>query len=356
MTAPPISPGVIGREQGRGGRWYVDPAEPELRYESVTSAIGQATSRSFLIGWAATIAAQYAVDHLELVQLTAAESSKVAAVKLIAGEADRIRDVKADIGTHAHKVIEALILDLAIPPVPDHLVGVEVDGEAIDHEAITDGFLAFVEDYAPSFEMAEATVVSVLHGYAGTLDLLASFPSLGLRLVLDAKTGRYLDATMAAQLSAYERADEVWLDDLGRKAPMPPVDGSAVLHLRPEYQRGYKLLRVDTGPDTFRWFLQMLAVAKGHRERPKLPARALYPPLPDGSQPPPLVEDVEALGAARGPLIAAGLLRLDQVADQHPAALKLLKGLGPKRLLLIAEQLGAHGIPYDLAQPVEVVL
>jgi DNA-directed RNA polymerase alpha subunit len=61
----------------------------------------------------------------------------------------------------------------------------------------------------------------------------------------------------------------------------------------------------------------------------------LYKPLPDGSQPSPLIEDIDDLGRARGPLIAAGLRTLEEVLALTDAQLMSIKGIGAKSLLMI---------------------
>ena len=45
-----------------------------------------------------------------------------------------------------------------IPDCPEHLVGIEIDGEAVDQDAISDGLLNFFQDHQPIVEMAESTV------------------------------------------------------------------------------------------------------------------------------------------------------------------------------------------------------
>jgi hypothetical protein len=96
-------------------------------------------------------------------------------------------------GSYVHEVIEALILGGEIPDIPEHLADAEIDGERIDLGAIVDGFLAFRAEHKPVFEIAEATVANPIHGYAGTLDIIAYLPAMKRRLLIDAKTGATLD-------------------------------------------------------------------------------------------------------------------------------------------------------------------
>lgn len=328
---------VIGRVERFEGRWYVDQADPDLVYESVTAILSAANSKPWLTAWAAKLAAEFAVDHHELVGQTLTEAGHEAAVTLIKGAATRSRDMKADIGTHQHDVLEALLLDLPIPDVPEHLVDVEIEGERVDHDAISDGLLNFLTDFDVEAELAEATVANVLHGYAGTLDLIATLRKLGRRLLIDCKTGLVLDPAMNAQLAAYRRADEVWVDDMGNKVRMPQVDGCAVLHVRREYGRGYKLLEVPADDDAFAWFLHCQQVLLDQKAQPKIKGRPLYPPLPDGSQPLPLLEDIEYEGfnRCRSALIKSGVLDLGQLAALTREQVASIKGVGPKALTAI---------------------
>lgn len=339
---------VIGRFDRGDSRFYVDPADPDLVYDSVTSILAAASSKPWLAPWAAKLAAEFAVDHVDLVQLTLAEAGHQAAVELVKGAAARSRDLKSDIGTHQHDVLEALLLDLPIPDVPEHLVDVEIDGERVDHDAISDGLLNFLTDFDVDAELAEATVVNPLYGYAGTLDLIATLRKLGRRLLIDCKTGMVLDRTMRSQLAAYRRATEVWVDDMGNKIRMPDVDGVAVLHVRREYQRGYKLLDQDGNDEDFDHFLQCQKVLRGQKRLEKVKGRPLYPPLPDGSQPLPLIEDLdeEGFNRCRSALIKAGVVDVTGLAALTFEQVSAIKGIGPKSLPHITTLLAEYGLTY----------
>lgn len=320
---------VIGRFDDGTSRWYEHPATGE-KYESVTAIISAANSKPWLSPWAAKLAAQYAVEHHDGIGRNLLEFGPEPTVALIAKAAQRKRELAAEIGSYQHAVIEALILNGDLPSVPDHLVDVEIDGERVDLDAITMGFLNFVQDFDPKFHLAEATVSNELHRYAGTLDIVLEVRGLGVGLV-DVKSGKVLDAAMGAQLAAYRRADTVWLDKFGNTAPMVPVDFAAVLHLRRDYARGYKPYDVPAGDAQFDWFAQMARqYHTGQALGSKLERKALYVPLADGSQPLPLIEDTEL--RCRGALIKAGILTVDQLIDFPPALLAVVKGVGPKAL------------------------
>jgi hypothetical protein len=339
---------VVGRYDRGDSRWYVHPLNSEIAYPSVTSILGAANSKSFLGPWHAKLAAEFAVAHHDLIGTTLGEVGPAAAVDLIKAAARRARDLKADIGSYVHSVIEALILDTPIPSPPDHLVDVEVDGETLDLDEIIDGFLAFTADHDPQWEMAEATVVNERDGYAGTLDFIAHLPRLGLRVLGDCKTGSALDAEINAQLAGYKRARTVWLDMLGNVAPMPALDRAVVLHLRREYEHGYKLFALDPAAEdaAYGWLLSCRDVLRAQQAMPKIKGRPLYPPREDGTQPAPLVEDVEHKGfnQFRGKLRAAGVRSLDDLAARTREQLLGLSGIGPAAVTACVEVLQVHGL------------
>jgi hypothetical protein len=346
---------VIGRYDSKDGRWYVDPLDTDLAYESVTTILAAATGKPWLAAWSAKLAAAFAVDNLDLIRATLdSEAGRDGAIDLIKGAARRAREIKADVGTYVHDVIEALILDGTLPDIPETLAGrtVEYGGDllTIDQpwlDTILDGFLAFAEDMDPEWEMAEATVVNREHGHAGTLDFIGRLRTLRVRtrVMGDAKTGAHLDPTMNAQLAAYRHSPEVWLDSLGNTARLPQVDRCVVLHLRTSYERGYKLLEVPADDQAYAWFLSHRDVLRGQAAQPRITGRPLYPARADGSQPPPLVEDIEHDGfnPFRRKLIAAGVRSVDDLAALTAGQLRAIKGIGPKAVDACVELLRTHG-------------
>lgn len=377
---------VVGRFDHGSGRWYTDPLDTSQSFLSVTTILGETTGRSFLQDWAAKLAAEFAVDELDLIASTRASTAgRTGAVDLVKGAAKRSRERKADVGSYVHDVCEALIIDTPIPPIPDHLAGqtVEYDGEMVEitqewADSIIEGFLNFVEDFDPVFEMAEATVVNRYPdrpgyaatldgiydcddatfgdrtpGYAGTLDFIAVLRSLltdgrPTRVLGDAKTGAHLDKTIHEQLAAYWHAEEVWLDDLGSKHRMPRVDRAVVLHLRASYSRGYKLVEATADAAAYERFLARARIVEELRAADRVTGRPLYPSLPDGSQPAPLVEDVDVPGfnPYRSKLIAAGIVRLDQLAALARADVTGIKGLGAKAPAHCETALARYGLTF----------
>lgn len=349
--------GVIGRIDRDDSRYYIDPADADNVYDSVTTVLGATTSKDLiLVPWAAKLTATYAIDHLDFMAQVVKETSRDGAIDLLKGESRRLREVKADIGSHQHDILEALIIDERIPDVPEHLAGVEIDGEKVDQDAISDGFLNFDADFQPEYEMAEATVANPVLGVGGTLDGVAWLPNVrvpgkatkGARICFDAKTGSHIYDEHRAQIVSYKNMTEVWVDELGNKAAMPEVDICGILHVRPEYKRGYKLYVVPPKDERYYmdWFINCLATYRSQVDAKKRRLTVFYPPLADGSQPAPLIEDVDGwgFGKYRNKLLDAGLLDLADVAAFTVVELCQVKGIGPKAPDVIRETLRQFGL------------
>lgn len=342
---------------------YIHPISGQP-YLSVTYVIGASTSKPWLGDWAAKSAAQYAVDFAPHWQATFRDQGRDAAINEIKRISSATRDLKAEVGTYEHDIIEALFLDQPIPGIPDHLDGkvIEVDDElaVIDQawlDSIADGFLNFVADFEFSPIAAECTVASDEEEGAGTIDAIgrsALFPEL--KIGIDAKTGAKLGREVYAQLGAYSKFPQIWLRN-GTIVRTPKVDRWAVLHLRPSYSRGYKLLLVSQAELElgWAWWQQCRAQVAAAETVPTKFGRVLYPPLPDGTQPPPMVEDLTSFaGCSRAvkPLRAAGFVWLSDVALLERADILAIKGVGAKTADALERVLAEHDLRLAAAKAV----
>lgn len=339
-------------------RWYTHPETGEP-YLSVTWVIGAAMSKPWLVSWGSKMAAKYAVDFREKWMATFRKEGRDAAIKEITTTAASNRELKADVGTYEHDVFEALLLDRAIPGIPDHLEGriVEIDEEliVIDQDwldGLADGLLNFIADFDFKAYAAEATVASTEFMGAGTVDAMGTLRRFGDgRLIgLDLKSGAHLGPEVLAQIGAYDQFGEVWLRS-GLIVNRKPLDGWAVLHLRASYARGYKLLTVT--PEElalgWEWWQQCRRQVEIAQTVPKRFGKALYPPLPDGSQPPPMVEDLTSYaGCSRAvkPLVAAGFQWVADVALLDRRDVQALDGVGPKTVDALAAVLAECGLSF----------
>jgi hypothetical protein len=209
-------------------------------YPSVTTVIRGGPQTAAPAGWAARAAAEYAVANLgRLARLPAAEAT--AEIE----QAARARwGGTAGIGSLVHAAVEAHATGRPRPELP---------AEAVPLLA---GFDRFLADHAPRFLLAEQAVYSRRHGYAGTLDFIAEIPGGQAVTLVDVKTGKNVYPQTALQLAAYAHADFAGAPD-GTEHPLPAIQATAVLHLRPN---GYQLIPVLSGPPVFDAFLAALAL------------------------------------------------------------------------------------------------
>jgi hypothetical protein len=141
-------------------------------------------------------------------------------------------------------------------------------------------------------------------------------------------------------------------------AEMPRFKRTAVLHLRPHYQHGYKLLPMPSGARQWSAFLDAKRQLQTLESHPAVGRRADYPPTWDEAgqlvAPPrlPMVEDVEHPGFPRAALLKSGLFEwvtdLTQfTADDLrsvPKEGRGVRGVGAKGIDAIRGALAAHGL------------
>lgn len=201
----------ILRMQGPNGSYYQHPHSGEA-VPSVTTISGLIDKSGHLTPWAAKLAAWWAADNFDLLQLCR-DPDEIA--DLIIGGSQRRRDEAKELGSLAHNTIDG-ILDGKGGPIPD----------AVTHHI--KGWTEWVSRYVDSFILTEATVWSHRYLYAGTLDALVKFKDGSTRLV-DYKTGSQVHTDAALQLVALSKADCVVTTD--GESPLPRIDGFGVLHL-----------------------------------------------------------------------------------------------------------------------------
>ena len=126
------------------------------------------------------------------------------------------------------------------------------------------------------------------------------------------KTGRNPGVTWQEQIAAYRRSPECLLP-MGEIAPMPQTDAGMVLHLRPEYERGYKLMLISGADDAAAWnrFRRAVEIYRGRKAAKAKPGKVCYPLREDGTIRQPLLADLdgEGYGRALSPLVKAGIDR-----------------------------------------------
>ena len=353
-------------------RHYTYPPTGE-QFVSVTSVLGATEGKPWLTGWSSRVAARYAVTNLDLIAEKIRTEGEEAAFGLIAEQSEQIRSLKADAGTYVHDVVEALVLwsaspagagsDIALPLLPEHLQGALYDDEPVEDVTawMVEGFLNFMADFGPQILAAEMAVFSPELRTAGTLDLIAALrrygvgtsgrltaaPGTVLPLCVDIKTGKHLSVTWREQIAAYRRMPECLLP-LGDMAPMPATEAAAVLHLRPEHDRCYRLMLISGADDAKAWATFRSALSLYHDRaaaKPK-PGKVCRPMRADGTIPQPHLADLdgEGWGRALGPLMRAGIPDLEALAAMTAGQCVAIHRVGPKTVNSIRALLAAHGL------------
>jgi hypothetical protein len=231
-----------------GQRFYTWRAE---NYWSVTTIIGGGMPKPALLPWGIKSVAEGAVDDRVVLRAMLDKCTSPGechtgnyclecerTVKYLKGLPYAHRDRAADIGSYVHAAAEAYVLGKPFPPWPPVV------------KPRMDAFVRFLGEYRPAFEATEASVYNRTEHYAGTLDAIATIE--GRRLLFDHKTGKAVYPEVSLQLAAYRHAEFIGMPD-GSEAPMPGVDGAAVLHL-PESGE-YELLEVRADRTVFTAFL-----------------------------------------------------------------------------------------------------
>lgn len=226
-------------ERKGGSRFYVDPTT-RVKLPGVTSILGM-LPKGFLGPWNAKLAAEWAVANVHIVADLAKRDPK-SAEELIKGAARRYTQSRADIGTAAHGMFEAMA------------AGQELDHVPAEMEPYYRHFSEFLATWQPEVIDQEFTVWDEEIGYAGSAD--AAVVIEGTRLVLDYKTSKDVHPETGLQLAAYRHAVQIMLAD-GDKAPNHVTDGGAILHVT---ERGWALYPTACGEREMDMFLHLLAV------------------------------------------------------------------------------------------------
>lgn len=212
--------------RGRTYKWR------DEEFDSVTTIINGGVPKPALTNWAAKTVAEFAFDQLGTWNLMERDE----AVDWLKRSPYRTSSKAAAQGSDIHAWAEAHVLGQPVPDPP------------LLQKPYCEGFLRWIEEFEPTFEMTEATVYSRRFRYAGTLDAIATID--GERWLLDYKTGKGVYGEVAMQLAAYRHAEFIGLAD-GTEVPMPEVDRVGVLHVTPT---GCVLIPVRAGEEELRFF------------------------------------------------------------------------------------------------------
>lgn len=347
-------------------RWYSDPERAGRRYQSVTWTISSTENAPWSVPWAGTVAAETVVDNWGVIGslMRAEDGGPKVTVKWLKEEAKRQRELATEVGTWMHDILEAIVIDAKVddwPDPPPWILGrtLRTGGERIlitqeTLDSWADGLLAFLTDYRAEVVMAEASIANPVEGYATRIDAGLWLPGHGL-VCVDLKSGN-VRRSVRAQLAAMLRCTEAWVPG-GGKIPMPEFDVAAVLHLRPRFERGYKLTRllpdeIDLGWREFRAAVRLLQAREAAGE---LGGSVMYPPEfgPTGEvidiPKVPMIEDSGL--RCRNILRAAGFTWLHELAGftvtdllSDPKRKTGIRGVGAAAIEDIRKALAVHGL------------
>jgi hypothetical protein len=185
------------------------------------------------------------------------------AVKWALAEVRKTRDTSASMGTAVHH-----LADMALRPPGSDPTGWKVDEST---QPYLDAYTAFVERYSASSFVSSEKMVWSLNGYGGTYDLLMMID--GQLWLIDIKTGKRIDyPEYRLQLAAYRWADSIILEGNPLSYPMPEIERTGILHLRPDagYPLGYRLWDIPiTYESDYITFLGLLEAWKWKQQKVK---------------------------------------------------------------------------------------
>jgi RecB family exonuclease len=241
-------------ERGKNHSYSIDG----VHAMGVTTAISRGMPKPALPYWSARTVAEHVadLDDEKIAYLRGFGRDRM--VQLLKGVPWAQRDAAAARGTEVHKFAEKLIHGEEVH-VPDELAG-HVEAAA-----------AFMDAWKVKPLLVEKVVASRALMYAGTFDMVAELPS-GRRILFDYKTGKSgIWPETALQLAAYRWADcyltggddEPAVDP--QEIPMTEVgiDAAMAVWVRAD---GYDVVPVDTSPDVFRAFVDVLRVARASEQ------------------------------------------------------------------------------------------
>jgi hypothetical protein len=112
--------------------------------------------------------------------------------------------------------------------------------------------------------------------------------------------------------------------------------------------RGYRLIEVDAGDAEFEEFIAAQRLLACRRTRSKAVGTPLYVPLPDGTQPPIRIEDIDLDGfpRARAALVKAGVEDIAALAAMSSAECLGMRGIGATTLTACRDALTAYGYQF----------
>lgn len=234
-----------------------------VRADGVTTLLSDGLPKPALLPWGIRSVAEYAADHLDLLQQMQ-PMGREAIVQALKQSPYTERDTAAKRGTEVHGLAERLIRGEEVD-VPAELAG---------H---VESYVRFLDEWQPKPVLVEAVVASRRWRYCGTLDLVADLAD-GRRVVMDVKTSRSgIFGETALQLAAYRHA-EVYLDADGVEQPMlnDLDDVGYGIWVRAD---GYSVVPLPVDDTVFKTFCHVAYVARQSKVIKAWPGDPVDPPV-----------------------------------------------------------------------------
>jgi hypothetical protein len=251
------SPGLYMTEDHR---YWVNGHGP---IPSVTTVLDVMHKQALVEWWKNQIALSAMLHLSELIGKSAEDG-----VQLLRSYPTEQRDTAGKLGSSVHLL--AHLEGMALQAPESDSKGFEVPNEAYPYLEAFRGFLAFLEAQGGSIVSSEHAVWNKTEGYAGTYDLIVSlWDELWL---LDIKTSKGYYPEHGLQLTAYAHGEYIVLPHDPTLYPMPQVQHTAVLHLRPDQytdnvpREAWRLVEYPTTDRDYLAFLAALELWQWKRE------------------------------------------------------------------------------------------
>lgn len=258
-----VPPSRVGLYRTEDHRYYFNGEGPVV---SVTNAL-QIMDQPELKQWLMNQTAMAAMLHLpELIGISVDEGVKLIRDKKLP---ETVRDTAAHVGTAVHT-----LSDMPLRGSESDAKGFEIPNEVFPYLEAYRGFLGWLDAHGGQIVSSEKAVWNRTEGYAGTYDRLIQFSCechLGLWCV-DLKTGKHWYDWYGLQCIAYARAEYIVLPDDPTLYPMPLVDRTGILHLRPDlydkdvFANAWRLVEYPTTDRDYLAFLAALELYKWRKE------------------------------------------------------------------------------------------
>lgn len=242
-------------------RWYRN-TETGAEVPGV-SAIVDMMPKKALTGWAARLAAEWAIGNLHEVEeiLSEVDGEKKAIVK-IKGASSRYADSASKEGTMVHHYTEEIARAVMTNTKP------KAQHMPTNMMPYLKNYVRFLREFDVEPVMLEETIWDEEVGYAGRFDMACRLRTISDDIVIvDTKSGASgVWESVSLQQTAYVYAPKWYNNSTKTFEPMPETTAAYALWLRPE---GFALIPVDTTPAEYEQFKRLRGSLEWKRTRGK---------------------------------------------------------------------------------------